>query len=167
MTINPIPDYSPIQHPQRMTVSNTMTLVTDRGANPNGFTSPFRCGFQIGVPSAWGVTSPTFPTRDLVVTEVPLGMHHLGITMTMTINPITDYNPIEHPCGMTVSNTMTLVTDRSTKPKGFSFALCCNPSAWVVTSLTFPTGGLFVTEVPHGMHHLGTDNSENDIDLGR
>ena len=113
MTINPIPDYSPIQHPQRMTVSNTTTLVTDRGANPNGFTSPFRCGFQIRVPSAWDVTTPTFPTRDLVVTEVPLGMHHLGITMT--INPITDYNPIKHPCGMTVSNTMTLVTDRSTK----------------------------------------------------
>ena len=90
-------------------------------------------------------------------------MHHLGITMT--INPITDYNPIEHPCGMTVSNTMTLVTDRSTKLKGFSFALCCNPSAWVVTGPTFPTGGLFVTEVPHGMHHLGTDNSENDIAL--
>ena len=140
MTINPIPDYSPIQHPQRMTVSNTTTLVTDRGVNPNGFTSPFRCVFT-------SLTSPTFPTRDLVVTEVPLGLHHLGITMT--INPITDYNPIEHPCGMTVSNTMALVTDRSTKPKGFSFALSCFhirvPSTWIVTSPTFPTGGLFVT----------------------
>ena len=74
-------------------------------------------------------------------------MHHLAITMT--INPITDYNPIEHPCGMTVSNTMTLVTDQSTKPKGFSFALCCFhirvPLTWIVTSPTFPTGGLFVT----------------------
>ena len=29
----------------------------------------------------------------------------------MAINPITDYNPIQHPCGMTVSNSMTLVTD--------------------------------------------------------
>ena len=102
-----------------MTVSNTTTLVTDRRANPNGFPSPFRRVFT-------SLTNPTFPTRDLVVTEVPLGMQHLGITMTMTmtINPITDYNPIEHPCGMTVSNTMTLVTDRSTKPKGFAFALC-------------------------------------------
>ena len=132
-----------------MTVSNTTTLVTDRGANPNGFTSPFRCVFT-------SLTNPTFPTRDLVVTEVPRGMHHLGINpITITINPITDYNPIEHPCGMTVSNTMTLVTDRITKPKGFSFALCCNPFAWVVTGPTYPTGGLFATEVPHGMHHLG------------
>ena len=73
-------------------------------------------------------------------------MHHLGINpITITINPITDYNPIEHPGGMTVSNTMTLVTDRSTKPKGFSFALCCNTSAWVVTGPTYPTGGLFAT----------------------
>ena len=94
------------------------------------------------------------------------------MTMTMAINPITDYNLIEHPCGMTVSNTMTLVTDRSTKPKGFAFALSCVPLTWVVTSPTFPTGGLFVTEVPLGMHHLGMDdelkdNSENDIDLGK
>ena len=85
----------------------------------------------------------------------------------MTINPITDYNPIEHPCGMTVSNTMTLVTDRSTKPKGFAFTLSCVLSTWVVTVPTFPTRDLIVTEVPLGMHHLGTDNSENDIDLGK
>ena len=85
----------------------------------------------------------------------------------MAINPITDYNPIQNPCGMVVSNTMTLVTDRSTKPKGFAFTLSCAPSTWVVTGPTFPTGGLFVTEVPLGMHHLGTDNSENDIDLGK
>ena len=52
-------------------------------------------------------------------------MHHLGINpITITINPITEHNPIEYPGGMTVSNTMTLVTDRITKPKGFSFALC-------------------------------------------
>ena len=79
----------------------------------------------------------------------------------MTIKPITDYNPIQHPCGMTVSNTMTLITDRSTKPKGFAFLL------WVVTGPTFPTRDLFVTEVPLSMRHLGTDNSENDIDLGK
>ena len=80
MTINPISGYSPIHHPQRMTVSNTTTLVTDRGANPNGFTSPFTCVFTF----AWGVTTPTFPTRGLVVTEVPLGMHHLEITITLS-----------------------------------------------------------------------------------
>ena len=97
-----------------MTVSNTTTLVTDRRANPNGFPSPFGCVFT-------SLANPTFPTRDLVVTEVPLGMQHLGIN-PITINPITDYNPIEYPGGMTVSNTMTLVTDHITKPKGF--ALC-------------------------------------------
>ena len=121
MTLSPIPDYSPIQrrYPRYMTVSNTTTLVTDRGAKPNGFPSPFRCVFTF-------LTHPTPPTRDLVVTEVPLGMHHLGMNpITITINPITDSNPIEHPGGMTVSNTMALVTDHITKPKGFfSFALC-------------------------------------------
>ena len=97
-----------------MMVSNTMTLVTDRRANPNGFPSPFRRVVT-------SLTNPTFPTRDLVVTEVPLGMHHLGMNpITITINPITEYNPIEHPGGMTVSNTMTLVTDHITKPKGFA-----------------------------------------------
>ena len=83
----------------------------------------------------------------------------------MTINPITDYNPIQQPCGMAVSNTMTLVTDRSTKPKGFAFTLSCVPSTWVVTGLTFPTHDLFVMEVPLSMHHLGTDNSENGTDV--
>ena len=34
--------------------------------------------FQIRVPSTWVVTGPTFPTRDLFVTEVPLSMHNLG-----------------------------------------------------------------------------------------
>ena len=116
-----------------------MTLITDRSTKPDGF--PFALKWD---PSS----SPS---------EVPIGMHHLEITMTLstyywTLNPI--------PCGMIVSNTMTLVTDRSTNPKGFAFALCFNPSAWVVTGPTVPTGGLFVTEIPLAMHHLGTDNSE-------
>ena len=56
-----------------------------------GLPPPFRCVFT-------SLTNPTFPTRDLVVTEVPLGMHHLGINpITITINRITDYNPIGHP----------------------------------------------------------------------
>ena len=97
-------------------------------------------------------------------------MHHLGTTMTMTINPITDYNPIEHPCGMTVSNTMTSVTDQSIKPEGFAFPLRCAftigvPSTWVVTGPTFPTGGLLVTEVPLGMHHLGRKQSTPWMDV--
>ena len=93
MTMSPIPGYSPIQrrYPRYMTVSNTTTLVTDRGAKPNGFPSPFRCVFTF-------LTNPTFPTRDLVVTEVPIGMHHLGMNpITITIIMITDYNPIGHP----------------------------------------------------------------------
>ena len=91
MTINPISVYSAIQHPQRTSVSNTTTLVTDRGPKPNGFPSPFRCVFTF-------LTHPTFPTRDLVVTEVPIGMHHLGMNpITITIIMITDYNPIGHP----------------------------------------------------------------------
>ena len=120
MTLMIISGYSPIQrcYPQCMTVSNTTTLVTDRGTKPNGFPSPFRCVFTF-------LTNPTPPTRDLVVTEVPMGMQHLGMNpITITINPITDSSPFEHPGGMTVSNTMALVTDHITKPKGFSFALC-------------------------------------------
>ena len=74
-----------------MTVSNTTTLVTDRGAKPNGFPSPFRCVFTF-------LTNPTSPTRELVVTKVPRGMHHLGINpITITIKRITDYKPISHP----------------------------------------------------------------------
>ena len=34
---------------------------------------------------------------------------------------------------------------------------------WAVTGPTCPTGGLFVTKVKRGMHHLG----KNDIDLGK
>ena len=68
IAINPTTNYNPIQHPQGMTVSDTTTLVTDRGANPDGFAYPLRCGFQISVPSACGVTGTTFSTRDLVVT---------------------------------------------------------------------------------------------------
>ena len=41
------------------------------------------------------------------------------------------------------------------------------PIDGVVTNPTFPTRNRFVTEVLLSMHHLGTDNSENDIDLGK
>ena len=83
-------------------------------------------------------------------------------SITLAINPVTDYNPVQYPHGMTVSNTMTSITDRSTKPERFPFTLCCFqtlvPSAWVVTSPIFPTRDLIVTEVPLGMHHLWTDD---------
>ena len=57
-----------------------MTSITDRLTKPKGFVFPIGCGFQISVPSTWGVTGPTFPTGNLVVLEVPLGMHHLDET---------------------------------------------------------------------------------------
>ena len=72
-----------------------MTSITDRLTKPKGFAFPIGCGFQISGPSTWGVTGPTFPTGNLVVLEVPLGMHHLH--ETITINPITNRNPIPHP----------------------------------------------------------------------
>ena len=78
IAIKPITNRNPIQHPQGMTVSNTTTLITDRGAKPEGFAFPLGCGFQISVPSARVVTSPTYPTRDIILMDVPLGMHHLG-----------------------------------------------------------------------------------------
>ena len=62
-----------------MTVSDTITSITDRVPKPEGFAFPLGRGFQISVPLAWGVTGPTLPTRDVVVMEVPLGMHHLRI----------------------------------------------------------------------------------------
>ena len=75
-----------------------MTSITDRLTIPKEFVFPTGCGFQISVPSTWGVTGPTFPTDNLVLLTryAPLGMHHLD--ETITINPITNRNPIQHPC---------------------------------------------------------------------
>lgn len=74
-----------------------MTSITDRLTKPKGFVFPIGCGFQISVPSTWGVTGPTFPTDNLglITRYAPLGMHHLH--ETTTINPITHCNPIKHP----------------------------------------------------------------------
>ena len=94
-----------------MTVSDTTTSITDQGPKPEGFAFPLGRGFQISVPSTWGVTGPTLPTRDLVVMEVSLGMHHLDDINKSDIDlvsPSLNWCPHEYTTarGISISNSV-------------------------------------------------------------